>query len=784
MEKRESEKSIVNCWKLLFISNSAYKKINTEICDIATLEALDMLEIENPNVPGCFELDYMRQMNWEDIFYAENILKLQTLENLHSWYYTTFDVPADFNAPVLVLEGIDTAADIYINSQLVKSVENMHIPYEIELKKYRNTGNELVIHIKPIAIETRKYHNAASCNVWKYNDASIHVRKSAHSFGWDIFPRALTSGIFKPVYLKNKKSDRINEVFLYTTSIDLNNSSAELMLYYDLDIDGDFASDYTVKAEGSCGESRFCEENRLWHTTSRFKFNVNNYKLWWPKNYGQPDLYDVAVSLLYKGKLCDKITLRHGIRKIELITGESDDALDTDKFNFRVNGKDIFIMGTNWVPPSPFPCEAIERTPQLLPYLNDLNCNILRIWGGATYPEDVLYDFCDENGILVWQDFAMACAVYPNDNEFFNKISEEFVFVIKRLRNHPSLAVWCGDNECDYAYQLWGEIRRDPNTNRITRELIPNLLNAHDFTRSYLPSSPYISKETYINNYILPETHVWGPREWFKQEHYKGNRSRFVSETGYFGATSTKSTERFISPEQMWPYYNENGYNTEWLVHASGMENTQGSEGNFYAFRIEVITRNVVTLFGKEPDNYNDFAKQSQISHAEALKYYIERIRIRKGERTGIMWWNLADGWPQLSDAIIDYYGIKKLAYSYIKRSQQPVCLMFDEPIDDRIQLYGVNDTQSEVNLKYKVTRLDDGKELLNGSAQLAADLSAPVAEIEVKSDQKDFLLIEWEIDGKHYTNHYFTNIIQIDYEGYLSNLEKCGYACFEGMED
>ena len=148
------------------------------------------------------------------------------------------------------------------------------------------------------------------------------------------------------------------------------------------------------------------------------------------------------------------------------------------------------------------------------------------------------------------------------------------------------------------------------------------------------------------------------------------------------------------------------------------------------------------------------------------------------------MWWNLADGWPQLSDAIIDYYGIKKLAYSYIKRSQQPVCLMFDEPIDDRIQLYGVNDTQSEVNLKYKVTRLDDGKELLNGSAQLAADLSAPVAEIEVKSDQKDFLLIEWEIDGKHYTNHYFTNIIQIDYEGYLSNLEKCGYACFEGMED
>ena len=189
-------------------------------------------------------------------------------------------------------------------------------------------------------------------------------------------------------------------------------------------------------------------------------------------------------------------------------------------------------------------------------------------------------------------------------------------------------------------------------------------------------------------------------------------------------------------------------------------------------------------MFGKtEATDLENFAKQSQISQAEAKKFFIERFRASKWRRTGIIWWNLLDGWPQISDAIVDYYFTKKLAYHYIKRSQNPVCLMFKEPENGFLSLYGVNDTITDENVSFTVKNITEGGKLvLEGEAMLPADASTRVGELKLREGEKNFYLIEWKKDGKIYKNHYFTNIIDIDYDSYMKALKECGFDEFEGF--
>jgi beta-mannosidase len=192
----------------------------------------------------------------------------------------------------------------------------------------------------------------------------------------------------------------------------------------------------------------------------------------------------------------------------------------------------------------------------------------------------------------------------------------------------------------------------------------------------------------------------------------------------------------------------------------------------------------VTTLFGNTvPNTLADFAKASQISQAEAKKYFIERFRVTKWRRTGIIWWNLIDGWPQFSDAVVDYYYVKKLAYQYIKRSQNPICLIFDEPKENVLTLHAVNEFTRDYSLSYTVTDLTTGKTVVAGEAVAKAESSRPICHVEIAEGEKHFYFIEWKIDGKTYSNHYMTNIKDIDYAEYLGYIEKCGYAQFEGFE-
>ncbi|MBP5739064.1 MAG: glycoside hydrolase family 2, partial [Abditibacteriota bacterium] len=424
-----------------------------------------------------------------------------------------------------------------------------------------------------------------------------------------------------------------------------------------------------------------------------------------------------------------------------------------------------------------FHCNDPGRTEKFFELLDDIGCNALRCWGGNVYESDRFYDLCDELGIMVWQDFAMGCAVYPQDCLFAEKIEREATYQVKRLRNHPSVILYAGDNEGDICYRDWIGFRRDPGNNFITRQVLKRVCESQDYTRPYLPSSPFVSPAVTAGG-VMPEEHLWGPRDYFKGAYYKDTFCHFASETGYHGFPSPESLRRFLrEPEKI---FNDDGTPTEeYLVHAASPETDQDAP---FAYRIRLAYNQVLTLFGGVGDSLGDFVRRSQISQGEAKKYFIEKFRIGKPIRTGIIWWNLLDGWPQVSDAVADYYFTKKLAYHYIRRSQQPLCLMFDEPKDGRLTLFGVNDTTEPAEVEYKVTRVSDGEILLKGAATITTDKAVEIDSVPA-DDKKEFLLIEWWEKGERHINHYFTNVIEIDYNKYIDALKKCGMYEFEGFE-
>ncbi len=758
----------MNSWKIAYCEN--FKCKNFEIRTVNDIKEHDF-EIIDATVPGNFELDMMKAGKLPDLYWSENTLLAQKLENMHVWYFTEIELKEDDT--YLHFDGIDTIADIYINGTFVKSHENMFIGFDVDQGLHIG-NNEILVHIKPVCIESRKSIIPASSTAMKYNYPSLYTRKAAHTFGWDIMPRIITSGIWKPVTLLKKIPDKINEVFIYTSSI--SDDCARMIMYINISAEGDFITDYTVKVNGSCVDSSFGFEETMWHNTASIGFAVQSPKLWWPKNSGEPNLYETTVELFYKGELCDTYSLKTGIRTVKLNMSDTTDEDGNGEFCFEINNKKIFVLGTNWVPLDAMHANDINRVSKALELLDDIGCNMVRCWGGNVYECDDFYNFCDEKGILIWQDFAMGCAVYPMEKEFTEKLEEEAVYQIKRLRNHPALVLWAGDNECDDSYKGGRGIRRNPNEYTITREVLKRIVATHDITRPYLPSSPFTSDEAFKSGMPLPEEHLWGPRDYFKGSFYKNSVCHFASETGYHGFPSVKSLRKFLKNPEI--IFDEKGNPTaEYLVHASGMEVSMKCP---YAYRIRLAHNQVETLFGKAEENLSDFVKQSQISQAEAKKYFIERFRLSKWRRTGIIWWNLIDGWPQVSDAVVDYYYTKKLAYSYIKRSQQPVCLMFDEPENNKICLYAVNDLPENKTVSYKVTNLHTNTEVISGTVTVNADSSECIGFTDCNGTDKIFYLIEWWINGQKYSNHYFTNIIDIDYKKYISAITQCGFDQFE----
>ena len=759
-------------WKLTYADSASFRAMENPPRTVAQAEAVGKPMMAE--VPGDFLRELWKSGVLPDPYFGTNAWEYQKYEWTHVWYYRTFTVESgNLDRMAFDFAGLDTLTEIYLNGELIGKTDNMFIPHRVPAKGVRRGRNELVIHFIPVMVAAREKRLPVMCHTLFYSFEALYTRKPMHSYGWDIMPRILSCGIWKPVTLVEEAKDSIDELFLFTLSADPERRSARVRIYFALNLEADDPREYRIEIDGACGESRFREECCPRHTEyTRLAFRMNDCHLWWPKNQGEQALYDVTARLWHGDTLVDTKKTKLGIRTVTL---SRTDAMHGDEgdFTFRVNGRPIFCMGTNWVPLSPFHCEDAARLPRALALLDDSGCNMVRVWGGSVYPDDAFYDFCDEHGILVWQDFAMACAVYPRDADFCRAIEEEATAVVKRLRQHPSLALWAGDNECDATCEGWNGYRRDPNDNILTRQILPEVVRTHDFTREYLPSSPYISPESYAKRLPTPEAHLWGPRRWFKDDDYEKAPCCFASEIGYHGCPSVRSLKKIIGEDHLWPIENEQGeIDLHWLAHTTEAQ----ADGELaYRYRARLHPAQVKLMFGALPDNIETYSAMSQISQAEALKHFIELFRTQKWRRTGILWWNLLDGWPQVSDAAVGYDFEPKLAYYYIKRVQTPVCLMFTEPKDGKITLVAANDTDREATVSYRVSRASDGKLLTAGTLTVPANENAAASQCDADPDAYRMYLVEWELDGKTFRNHFCTGMMGMSYEAYRADLAACG---------
>ena len=394
---------------------------------------------------------------------------------------------------------------------------------------------------------------------------------------------------------------------------------------------------------------------------------------------------------------------------------------------------------------------------------------MLRCWGGNVYEDHPFYDLCDENGILVWQDFSFGCSEYPQDPDFQRAVGEEVRAIVRKLRGHACIALWSGNNEND-ASTRWSmaSFLADPNQDIVSRVTIPGALFECDPTRPYLPSSPYYSPEVVamgFDQHALPEDHLWGPRGYYKDPFYKEATCLFASETGYHGMPCRESLEQMFSEGNVYPWSDtvSHVWKDAWLTKSVRESPAYG----YVPKRNNLMINQVNILFGEVPDDLDRFIEASQSVQAEALKYFIERFRIAKfAPRTGILWWNIRDGWPIISDAVVDWYNRPKKACDYIRNSQKDVCAMIGDAEGKGHPLVVANDTRRAVSGTVSVTDVASGKRIYSGSYKVGPNGRTEIARLKRPSGQGIWLIRYTTPDGEQ-VNHYLYGDPPFDLDAY-----------------
>jgi beta-mannosidase len=728
--------------------------------------------VYDATVPGNFELDLQANGLIGEPFHGMNIAGLTRFEAMRVVYWRTFQAPDRPGLrPILEAQGIDCYATVVLNGRVAGRCDNMLVEHRFELQpEDLHAENEIIVIIEPPLRPAEEADYPPLLQAMAGNYESLRTRKAPHMYGWDIMPRALSAGIWRPMRILYLPDERIDDAYLETLDIAQGRNAATLNLHYTARLRGHPHDDYELLLEASCGEASFSRRRRILYGAGSCRFDVPNPLLWWPRGRGDQNLYDCTLSLLHKGEKLDEVHFPLGIRTVSLERTEVTDEAGRGEFCFYVNGERLFVLGTNWVPLDAYHSRDIQRVDAAMDLVQEIGCNMIRCWGGNVYESDRFYDLCDRMGVLVWQDFSMACAVYPQDEAFQETLRREAVKVVRRLRQHPCVALWAGDNECDYSY-LWGAGGVDPNTNVLTRKTLPEVLRNEDQRRPYLPSSPYIAPGAVATGTeYLPENHLWGPRDYYKSEFYRTALCHFASEIGYHGCPDADSIRQFLTPEAVWPYKD----NPEWLLH--GTSPIPGV--NLFDYRVELMANQVRVLFGTVPDDLESFVYASQSSQAEAMKFFIETFRSQKWRRTGIIWWNILDGWPQFSDAVVDYYFRRKRAYATIRRSQTPLCMILREPEEGEQEIVICSDLRDRVPVRFTVSGLHTGQTLAQGEEAAGADCVTVVGAVPYAPEEQRVILLEWDTPSGPGWNYYLAGQPPFDLNWYrtaMSRLEARG---------
>ncbi len=645
----------------------------------------------------------------QDPFYGTNEQKA-TWVYKEDWVYekelilTEEDLQAD--ELILRFYGLDTIGTVSLNGNLLGSIDNMHRTWEFNLigdfKKILTLGNNtLTVYFKSPVFhgeeETRKHKRNLREFPWFMKSPTLkgisYLRKALYSFGWDWGPQLPDSGIWRPVELERVQKAKICEInsmqsHIYTPTENRENPYLHKPIHEcTLNVSAPWKA-FGKNIEKPSLETRFTLEGPNYHKVETSKegktsFFIKNPELWWTYDLGEPTLYTLRVELFDGETLLDTKEQQIGLRDIRLIRNK-----DTwgETFYFQLNGVPLFAKGANWIPEDSF----IPRGKKLGLYakriddVKDAHMNMIRIWGGGIYEDDHFYDLCDQKGILVWQDFMFACFMPPKHEEFIESVRKEAIDNIKRLRHHPSIAIWVGNNEIEGGWTSLGYGIRFRNYKknylRLFESLLPKLVQEHDPQRYYWPSSP-----SSHGGFKKPESPNYGDSHFWDVWHggkpfsiYREHYSRFMSEFGFESFPVMKTIAEF-SEEKDWEFQSE--------VMENHQKNGAGNK------KILSYMENRFAI----PDDFPSRVTLSQITQAEAMEYGIDHWRRnRKDFRCmGALYWQLNDCWPVASWSSIDYYGRWKALHYFARRFFAPLYASVAEH-KESFEIWGVNDTREE----------------------------------------------------------------------------------------
>lgn len=630
-------------------------------------------------VPGTIHLDLLANDFIPDPFFETNEIDVQWVDKV-DWIYRKkflldFDF-SDFHSVKLTFEGLDTVGSVKLNGEIVGHFNNMFIPHSFEVKNLIKSGeNEIEVFFKSPTVAGKELEEKYGKLPVELATHRVYLRKAQYSFGWDWGPVLTTSGIWKPVYLEFIKFAKIKHVWFKTLSI--SNSKAEISA--EIELEKFTEDDLDLKIEIFYKDEKIYERSFIQKKRDRVRthrFEVISAKLWFPNGYGEPDLYTAIIEISKDGEVIDKITKKFGIRKVKLI--QEDDG-EGESFIFEINGEKIFCKGANWIPADSFlPRVGKKDYDKLLKMAKDANLNMLRVWGGGVYEDDYFYDKCDELGIMIWQDFMFACAGYPEYDEFVDNVKNEAIQIVKRLRNHPSIVLWCGNNENEW---IWvDKTQKSPDEMpgaKIFRDVLKEICEQYDGTRPYWRSSPW--GKNYPNSETNGNHHQWKVwSQWIDYKNYENVKAKFITEFGFQAPPHIETLKEVLKPE------NRN-FNSFSIHH-----HNKQTEGIPRLFRF-------LTSHFKITDDFEDLIYLMQLNQAEAIKFAVENWRIRKFKTAGTLFWQWNDCWNVISWSAIDYKKRPKALYYFAKKFFNPV-LPVIKRIDDSLKIYILNDLPRQVS--------------------------------------------------------------------------------------
>lgn len=681
-------------------------------------------------VPGTVHTDLLANGKIEDPYYRTNEREVQWVDKVDWEYVLDFNLDPgmlDYDAISLEFLGLDTYADVYLNDSLIIRADNFFIPWERDVKALLRPGeNHLKVYFHSPTREGLKKLAEHGYGLPASNDqsengglgdkrVSVFVRKPGYHFGWDWGPRLVSIGIWRPVQLRFWNHARLEDVFFRQDTITQDRAQLTAVCETQTLSSGNYtlqiwSDDYLLSEQSMQIDAGKHTINLL--------FGIDQPKLWWTKELGEPHLYPLEARLLRDGEVLDQISHRVGLRTIRVVQDPDPDGKGGSSFYFELNGRPLFTKGANYIPNDIFiPRVSQEHYRRMIESTVDANMNMLRVWGGGFYEEDIFYDLCDENGILVWQDFMFACSMYPGDSEFLQNVEEEAVYNVRRLRNRPSIALWCGNNEIDIAWANFNEFRgwgwkQQYNKQqrkyiweayeKVFHEMLPAVVGKHHPGIFYWPSSPYYKPGEHAGNDTpAGDIHYWGV--WQGDTPFSAfydNIGRYMSEYGFQSFPEMKTIMRYALPEDL-------AINSEVMT-----AHQRSFVGN------DRMTRGL-RMYYHVPDSFPQFVYLAQLLQAEGIKIAIEAHRSAKPYNMGSLYWQLNDCWPVASWSGMDYYQRWKAMHYFIKKAFAPAAIAAREK-NGALQITVISDLPDSLHADLELRLLDfRGRELNSRSYRL-----------------------------------------------------------------